>query len=119
VNGHVRLAECDTHRLPASGQGFVQALLSIEVIRDQLPVNPSSVGDRTNPRPRVAMLAELDERRVQDALPGTRRVALAILTARVSGALDSCRHYVRHGSIRRPPAQGPLRAASRDSAHAR
>jgi hypothetical protein len=51
VNGHVRLAECDTHRLPASGQGFVQALLSIEVIRDQLPVNPSSVGDRTNPRP--------------------------------------------------------------------
>jgi hypothetical protein len=43
--------------------------LPSKVVRDELLVDPGAAGDRADPGAGVAVLAELHERRVEDALP--------------------------------------------------
>jgi hypothetical protein len=64
--------------MPATNQFFVEPFLATEVVGDELGVHPGAVGDLSDPRPGIALVRELAESGVQDALPGPIGVPLAI-----------------------------------------
>ena len=69
-----RLAD-DVDRAP---QHFaVQALFAVEVVRDQLLVDAGPRGDLPDARPSKALVAELDQCGLEDALTGAFRIVQA------------------------------------------
>ena len=75
------LAGAGADHAPAVLERPVEALLAVEVVRDQLLVDPRPGGDRADPRAGETMLAELDHSGVEDALAGALGIALAVLAA--------------------------------------
>ena len=67
--------------LPAVLERPVEALLAVEVVRDELLVDSGPGGDRADPRAGETMLAELDHSGVEDALAGALGITLAVLAA--------------------------------------
>ena len=64
--------------VPAVQDLVVQAFLAAEVVGDQLGVDAGPVGDRSDAGAGEALLRELRERGVDDALTGPLRIALPL-----------------------------------------